>query len=105
MTAVSTSDAARRSDGGAMADDVRLYLEAAAREPLLTKDQEVELAMAIERGKEAEEKMRLGRFRSPASKQRAREQILEGERARQKFILSNLRLVVSVARKYQGQGL
>ena len=105
MTALSTSDAAQRSDQSAVADDVRLYLEVAAREPLLTKEQEVELAMAIERGKEAEEKMRLGRFRSAKSQQRAREQILEGEQARQRFILANLRLVVSVARKYQGQGL
>ena len=33
------------------ADDLRLYLEAAAREPLLTKEEEVELAMTIEAGK------------------------------------------------------
>jgi RNA polymerase primary sigma factor len=88
-----------------MADDVRLYLEVAAREPLLTKEQEVELAMAIEKGKEAEEKLRLGKYRSAKSQQRAKEDIAEGERARQRFILANLRLVVSVARKYQGQGL
>ena len=105
MTALSTSDAAHRSDESGLADDVRLYLEVAAREPLLTKEQEVELAMAIERGKEAEEKLRLGRLRSPKSQQQARQQVLEGEHARQKFILANLRLVVSVARKYQGQGL
>jgi len=88
-----------------MGDDVRLYLEVAAQEPLLTKEQEVELAMAIERGKTAEEKLRLGKLRSAKSQQRAREEIAEGERARQRFILANLRLVVSVARKYQGQGL
>jgi len=88
-----------------MGDDVRLYLEVAAQEPLLTKDQEVELAMAIERGKAAEEKLRLGKLRSARSQQRAREEVAEGERARQRFILANLRLVVSVARKYQGQGL
>ena len=34
------------------ADDLRLYLEAAAREPLLTKEEEVELAILIEHGKE-----------------------------------------------------
>src|SRR5215212_7252997 len=44
------------------ADDLRLYLEAAAREPLLTKEEEVELAMLIEHGKEAEEKLRSGRL-------------------------------------------
>jgi RNA polymerase primary sigma factor len=88
-----------------MGDDVRLYLEVAAQEPLLTKEQEVELAMTIERGKTAEEKLRLGKLRSAKSQQRAKEEIAEGERARQRFILANLRLVVSVARKYQGQGL
>src|SRR3989304_4321996 len=46
------------------ADDLRLYLEAAAREPLLTKEEEVELAILIEHGKEAEERLRAGRPRS-----------------------------------------
>jgi RNA polymerase primary sigma factor len=89
----------------ALVDDVRLYLEAAAREPLLTKQDEVELAMAIERGREAEEKLARGRLRSEKSRRETRRAVEEGERARQRFILSNLRLVVSVARKYQGQGL
>jgi RNA polymerase primary sigma factor len=88
-----------------MGDDVRLYLEVAAREPLLTKQQEVSLAVTIEKGKEAEEKLQLGRLRSPKSRQKAEEAVKEGERARQQFILANLRLVISVARKYQGQGL
>jgi RNA polymerase primary sigma factor len=105
MTALSRSDAGARSDEPALADDVRLYLEVAAREPLLTKEQEVELAMAVERGKEAEEKLQVGRLRSPKSVERARKDIADGERARKRFILANLRLVVSVARKYQGQGL
>ena len=103
MTPPSISGAAARSSEAG--DDVRLYLEVAAQEPLLTKEQEVELAMSIERGKAAEEKLRLGKLRSAKGQQRAREEMAEGERARQRFILANLRLVVSVARKYQGQGL
>ena len=87
------------------ADDLRLYLEAAAREPLLTKEEEVELAQIIERGKEAEEKLAAGRLRSDKSIRKAREAIRRAEAARQRFIMANLRLVVSVARKYQGQGL
>jgi RNA polymerase primary sigma factor len=94
-----------RDDVASLTDDVRLYLEAAAREPLLTKEQEVELAMAIERGKEAEERLARGRMRSPRSIGKARETARLAEQARQRFILANLRLVVSVARKYQGQGL
>jgi RNA polymerase primary sigma factor len=86
-------------------DDLRLYLEAAGAEPLLTKEQEVELAMAIERGKEAEQKLASGRIRSDRTKQRLKEEIRQAERARRRFILANLRLVVSIAKKYQGQGL
>jgi RNA polymerase primary sigma factor len=87
------------------ADDLRLYLEAAAREPLLTKEEEVELAQIIERGKEAEERLASGRLRSDTTIRKAREAMRKAEAARQRFIMANLRLVVSVARKYQGQGL
>jgi DNA-directed RNA polymerase sigma subunit (sigma70/sigma32) len=87
------------------ADDLRLYLEAAAREPLLTKEEEVQLAMTIEKGKEAEERLKAGRLRSDRSIMRARADVRRAESARQRFIMANLRLVVSVARKYQGQGL
>src|ERR671927_1524953 len=87
------------------ADDLRLYLEAAAREPLLTKEEEVELAMTIEKGKEAEERLKAGRLRSDRSIMKARADVRRAEAARQRFIMANLRLVVSVARKSQGQGL
>ncbi|MGH2724506.1 MAG: sigma-70 family RNA polymerase sigma factor [Actinomycetota bacterium] len=86
-------------------DDLRLYLEAAGAEPLLTKEEEVDLAMAIERGKEAEQKLASGRIRSEATKRRLQEEIRRANRARRRFILANLRLVVSIAKKYQGQGL
>jgi RNA polymerase primary sigma factor len=75
-------------------DDLRLYLEAAGAEPLLTKQQEVELAMAIEHGKSAER-----------TRNRLRDEVRKARAARRRFILANLRLVVSIAKKYQGQGL
>jgi RNA polymerase primary sigma factor len=87
------------------ADDVRLYLEAAAREPLLTKEEEVELAMAIEHGEEADEKLKAGRLKSETSIKKTKDLVRKGSAARQRFIRANLRLVVSIARKYQGQGL
>jgi RNA polymerase primary sigma factor len=86
-------------------DDLRLYLEAAGAEPLLTKEQEVELAMAIEHGKEAEQKLATGRIRSERTRHRLKEAIRQARAARRRFILANLRLVVSIAKKYQGQGL
>src|ERR671935_2190659 len=87
------------------ADDFRLYLEAAAREPLLTKEEEVQLAMAIEHGEEADAKLVAGRLKSETSIRKAKELVRKGREARQRFIRANLRLVVSIARKYQGQGL
>jgi RNA polymerase primary sigma factor len=86
-------------------DDLRLYLEAAAREPLLTKEEEVDLAIAIEHGEAAEQKLASGRIRSEKTKRKLEEDIRRSRRARRRFILANLRLVVSIAKKYQGQGL
>jgi RNA polymerase primary sigma factor len=86
-------------------DDLRLYLEAAGAEPLLTKEEEVELAITIEHGKEAEKRLASGRIRSERTKRKLRDEIRRAERARRRFILANLRLVVSIAKKYQGQGL
>jgi RNA polymerase primary sigma factor len=86
-------------------DDLRLYLEAAAAEPLLSKAEEVELAVAIERGEASEEKLASGRIRSDRTRHRLQEEVRQARRARRRFILANLRLVVSIAKKYQGQGL
>src|SRR5438034_1854219 len=87
------------------ADDLRLYLEAAARRALVTKEEGGGLAMTIEGGKEGEDRLRGGRLRSEKSIAKARADVRKAEAARQRFIMANLRLVVSVARKYQGQGL
>src|SRR5437879_13076946 len=85
------------------ADDLRLYLEAAAREPLLTKEEEVELAQTIEKGKAAEEKLAAGRVRSDVTIRRLRVDMRAAEAARQRFIMANRRLVVSVARGCESQ--
>ncbi len=95
----------RSQSDRALGDAVSMYLEAAGREPLLTKAEEVELAIRIERGRAAEAKLESGRLRSATSIRKAKETARKGNEARQRFILANLRLVVSVARKYQGQGL
>ncbi|MBF6558449.1 MAG: sigma-70 family RNA polymerase sigma factor [Acidimicrobiales bacterium] len=87
-------------------DLVRLYLTDIGQYPLLTKEDEVRLAQAIEAGHEAEQT--LGRRPpdlAPVTKRQLRRQVTGGEQAQQAFVQSNLRLVVSIAKKYQASGL
>jgi RNA polymerase primary sigma factor len=87
-------------------DLVRVYLREIGRHPLLAADQEVTFAKAIEAGVAAEKRLAKSNG-SLAAKTRStlEKQVAEGERARRAFIESNLRLVVSIARRYQGFGL
>jgi RNA polymerase sigma factor (sigma-70 family) len=88
-------------------DSVGLYLDEIARTPLLDAITEVELSKTIEAGLFAAqllEEGRVGRKKGGAPKYATREElewlVEEGERAMQRFINANLRLVVSIARKY-----
>jgi RNA polymerase primary sigma factor len=88
-------------------DSVGLYLEEIARTPLLDAATEVELARTIEAGLFAAkllEEGRVGRRRGGAPKSASEDELRwlaeEGERAVQRFTNANLRLVVSIARKY-----
>ena len=88
-------------------DSVGLYLDEIARTPLLDAITEVELSKAIEAGLFAQsliDEGRVGRRKGGAPKYASQEElewmVEEGERAIQRFIESNLRLVVSIARKY-----
>ena len=87
-------------------DLVRLYLTDIGQYPLLTKDDEVRLAQAIEGGTEARGEMEVrARELTAARKRELRKQIQGGEDAERTFVQSNLRLVVSIAKKYQASGL
>jgi RNA polymerase primary sigma factor len=88
-------------------DSVGLYLDEIARTPLLDAATEVELSKAIEAGLFAQHLLdegRIGRRKGGAPKLANEAELLwlvdEGERAVQHFINANLRLVVSIARKY-----
>jgi RNA polymerase sigma factor (sigma-70 family) len=86
-------------------DLVRLYLDEIGRHPLLTKDDEARLAQTIEAGREAAEKLESGEKVTPAKKRELRRVVRAGEAATEQFINSNLRLVVSIAKKYQSSDL
>ena len=87
-------------------DLVRLYLTDIGQYPLLTKDDEVRLAQAIEGGNESRLSLEAaGPDISPARKRELRRAIRCGEDAERTFVQSNLRLVVSIAKKYQASGL
>ncbi len=88
-------------------DSVGLYLDEIARTPLLDAITEVELAKTIEAGLLAEHLLaegRVGRRKGGAPKRATQEELEwiaeEGRRAVQQFVTANLRLVVSIARKY-----
>ncbi|MGI8701022.1 MAG: sigma-70 family RNA polymerase sigma factor [Nocardioidaceae bacterium] len=88
-------------------DSVGLYLDEIARTPLLDAATEVELSKTIEAGLFARHLLdtgRVGRAKGGAPRRASREEleelVAEGERATQRFVQANLRLVVSIARKY-----
>ena len=90
----------------AQEDLVRVYLTDIGQHELLTKADEQRLGQAIEAGQEAARELRDSRARLSAPRRRhLRYLVDEGERATRHFIQANLRLVVSIAKKYQASGL
>ncbi len=86
-------------------DLVRLYLSDIGQYPLLTKDDEVRLARAIESGHDARVEFERKKDLSPSRRRELKREIKAGTDAQRMFVQSNLRLVVSIAKKYQASGL
>ncbi|MFK4150181.1 RNA polymerase sigma factor RpoD/SigA [Streptomyces sp. NPDC004065] len=104
-----TVDAASsvRAHGGEIADRdlVGMYLDEIARTPLLDAAKEVELSQIIEAGVFARQILDGYESGTDATREELEALVAEGERAKDVFIRSNLRLVVAVARRYPRSGL
>lgn len=85
-------------------DTIGLYLKEVGRVPLLTAEEEVELAQRIECGRLAREELAKGNV-TPNRRQELQYLIEDGWAAREHLITANSRLVISVAKKYMGRGV
>jgi RNA polymerase primary sigma factor len=98
--------AAQVAAAGASADPVKDYLKQIGKVPLLTAGQEVELAKRIEAGLFADHKLAEGSGMLRADQSIELEWVAEdGRRAKNHLLEANLRLVVSLARRYTGRGM
>ncbi|MBI1879720.1 MAG: sigma-70 family RNA polymerase sigma factor [Chloroflexi bacterium] len=87
-------------------DSIALYLKEISRIPLLSAEEEVRLAKAIERGKKAMVRLAQSHGQTQGySRDRLRSEVRRGKEARRKLIEANFRLVVSIAKKYIGHGV
>lgn len=106
-----TTSARGRQDSGNLdaqgpaADLVRVYLNGIGRTQLLTAEQEVDLAKRIEAGVFAQHKLETSKRLSPKRRADLKAVVRDGNRARNHLLVANLRLVVSLAKRYTGRGM
>jgi RNA polymerase sigma factor (sigma-70 family) len=86
-------------------DLLQLYLNDIGKYPLLTRDDEVRLGTVVRAGQAAAVKLARGDALTMADQEELEDRVRSGEDATRKFVRSNLRLVVSIAKKYQASGL
>jgi len=92
------------SEQALLDDPLRLYLREIGRVPLLDADEETRLAEAIKEGQEARKMLRQGKL-DAKTRRALQEKVRRGELAQRRLVEANLRLVVSVAKRYAGRGM
>jgi len=99
-------------DGVSIEDPVRMYLKEIGKVPLLSAEEEIELAQHMEDGVVAREKIAILRKREAEDGEDNTEEIAElqkqadlGDEAKKRLAEANLRLVVSIAKRYVGRGM
>jgi RNA polymerase primary sigma factor len=96
----------RRGEAEFVSDPVRMYLREIGRVPLIDAEEELRLAKAIRAGAEAAERLKNeGQELSPQTRQALELKVLQGQIAQRRLAEANLRLVVSVAKRYVGRGM
>jgi RNA polymerase primary sigma factor len=90
---------------GATADPVKDYLKLIGRVPLLNAEMEVELSLQVEAGLFAEEMIAKDKKIDKKLKRELETLVLQGKRAKNHLLEANLRLVVSLAKRYTGRGM
>jgi len=91
-------------EGIAVDDTVSLYLKEMSRVPLLSAEEEITLAQQMKRGQVAAKRLAKNGY-MPEERLRLQEEVERGDAARSHLIKANTRLVVSIAKKYLGQGV
>ena len=94
-------------DSFAIDDPVRMYLKEIGKVPLLSPEEEIDLAQKMSSGNLAQEQLDSAEEGSLSTEETAQLKALlkEGEKAKQKLAEANLRLVVSIAKRYVGRGM
>ena len=86
-------------------DPVRMYLREIGQVDLLTEEEEKVLALQVQIGLQARKQLASSENLDPAERERLERLVEEGKRAERRLVEANLRLVVSVAKRYLGRGM
>ena len=104
------ADPSALAEGFAIDDPVRMYLKEIGKVDLLSPEEEVQLAQVLQAGNEAKDKLDAMKPEEiaaldPAELKTLRRNIAGGERSKKRLAEANLRLVVSIAKRYVGRGM